>query len=126
MRVLVVDDSTTMRRIIINSLNRLGYEQILEATNGREGLERLADESGAVDLIITDSNMPEMSGLDFVRAVRSIETMRALPVLMITTNASREDIVQARQAGVNDYIVKPFTPEVFRDKILAASAAAAK
>jgi two-component system chemotaxis response regulator CheY len=126
MRVLVVDDSTTMRRIIINTLNRLGHEDIVEAANGREGLERLTELAGAVDLIITDSNMPEMSGLDFVRAVRGVESMRALPVLMITTNASREDIVQARQAGVNDYIVKPFTPEVFRDKILAASAAGAK
>lgn len=122
MRVLVVDDSTTMRRIIINTLNRLGHEDVVEAANGREGLERLTDGSGAVDLIITDSNMPEMSGLDFVRAIRGIGTLRTLPVLMITTNASREDIVQARQAGVNDYIVKPFTPEVFRDKILAASA----
>lgn len=126
MRVLVVDDSTTMRRIIVNTLNRLGHEDIVEAANGREGLERLSEVAGAVDLIITDSNMPEMSGLDFVRAVRGVESMRALPVLMITTNASREDIVQARQAGVNDYIVKPFTPEVFRDKILAASVAGAK
>src|SRR5690242_7647712 len=109
MRVLVVDDSSTMRRIIINTLNRLGHEDVVEAANGREGLERLTEGSGAVDLIITDWNMPEMSGIDFVRAVRGIETMRALPVLMITTNASRDDIVQARQAGVNDYIVKPFT-----------------
>jgi two-component system chemotaxis response regulator CheY len=122
MRVLVVDDSSTMRRIIINTLNRLGHEDVVEAANGREGLERLTEGSGAVDLIITDWNMPEMSGIDFVRAVRGIETLRTLPVLMITTNASRDDIVQARQAGVNDYIVKPFTPEIFRDKILAASA----
>ncbi|HEY7790180.1 MAG TPA: response regulator [Vicinamibacterales bacterium] len=122
MRVLVVDDSSTMRRIITNSLNRLGHEDVLEAANGREGIERLTDAAGAVDLIITDWNMPEMSGIDFVRTVRALEKLRDLPVLMVTTNAGKDDIMQAMQAGVSHYIVKPFTPDTFKEKVEAALA----
>lgn len=121
MRFLVVDDSSTMRRIIINTLNKLGHEDVVEAGNGREGIERLSNVS-PVDLIITDWNMPEMSGIDFIRAVRSMDNLRDLPVLMVTTNAAKADIVQAMEAGVNHYIVKPFTPDTFRDKIQAAMA----
>ncbi len=121
MRFLVVDDSSTMRRIIINTLNKLGHEDVIEAGNGREGIERLSNVS-PVDLIITDWNMPEMSGIDFIRAVRSMDNLRDLPVLMVTTNAAKDDIVQAMEAGVNHYIVKPFTPDTFREKIQAAVA----
>ena len=122
MRVLVVDDSSTMRRIIVNSLNRLGHEDVLEASNGREGLEQLTGAGGAVDLIITDWNMPEMSGIDFVRTLRTVEKLRDLPVLMVTTNAGKADIMQAMQAGVNHYIVKPFTPDTFKEKVEGALA----
>ncbi|HVC21722.1 MAG TPA: response regulator [Vicinamibacterales bacterium] len=121
MRFLVVDDSSTMRRIIINTLNKLGHQDVVEAANGREGIDRLSD-GGAVDLIITDWNMPEMSGIDFIRAVRTMDKLRELPVLMVTTNAAKDDIVQAMEAGVNHYIVKPFTPDTFKDKIAAALA----
>lgn len=120
MRVLVIDDSLTMRRIISNTLTTLGYPDVLEATNGREGLERLADSS--VDLIITDSNMPEMSGIEFVRAVRKHDKIKSIPVLMVTTNASKHDIVEALRAGVTNYIVKPFTPDTFKAKIEATMA----
>jgi two-component system chemotaxis response regulator CheY len=109
-----------MRRIIINTLNRLGYQDVAEASNGREGLDCLRAGAPAIDLVITDWNMPEMSGIDFIRTLRSTEGLSGLPVLMVTTNASSDDIVQALQAGVNDYIVKPFTPEVIKEKILAA------
>jgi two-component system, chemotaxis family, chemotaxis protein CheY len=115
MRFLVVDDSSTMRRIIINTLNKLGHQDIVEASNGREGLDRLA--SGAVDVIITDWNMPEMSGIEFVRTVRSQEKLSKIPVLMVTTNAAKNDIVDALRAGVTSYMVKPFSPDVMKEKI---------
>lgn len=118
MRFLVVDDSSTMRRIIINTLNKLGHQDVLEASNGREGMERL---SGAdVDMVITDWNMPEMTGIEFIRALRTVDKIKHLPVLMVTTNAAKDDIVEALRAGVNNYIVKPFTPDTFKEKIEAA------
>jgi two-component system, chemotaxis family, chemotaxis protein CheY len=118
MRFLVVDDSSTMRRIIINTLNKLGHTETHEAANGREGVERLAHTS--VDMVITDWNMPEMSGIDFIRAVRANAATKQLPVLMVTTNAAEDDIVEALRAGVNNYVVKPFTPDTMKDKIEAA------
>jgi len=117
MRFLVVDDSTTMRRIIINTLNKAGYQDCGEAANGRAGLERLA-ESGA-DLVITDWNMPEMGGIEFIRAIRANAATRELPVLMVTTNAAKDDIVEALKAGISSYIVKPFTPDTIKQKIEA-------
>ena len=118
MRFLIVDDSSTMRRIIINTLNKLGYKECHEAGNGREGVERLA--TTPVDMVITDWNMPKMSGIDFIRAVRANEATKALPVLMVTTNAAEDDIVEALKAGVNNYVVKPFTPDTIKEKIQAA------
>jgi two-component system chemotaxis response regulator CheY len=115
MRFLIVDDSSTMRRIIINTLNKLGHKECHEAGNGREGMERLA--SIPVDMVITDWNMPEMSGIDFIRAVRANVATREMPVLMVTTNAAEDDIVAALKAGVNNYVVKPFTPDTIREKI---------
>jgi len=117
MRFLVVDDSTTMRRIIINTLNKVGYTDCAEASNGREGVERLA--MTTVDMVITDWNMPEMSGIEFIRSVRSNAATKDLPVLMVTTNAAKDDIVEALRAGVNSYVVKPFTPETIKEKIEA-------
>lgn len=118
MRFLVVDDSSTMRRIIINTLNKLGHKDCQEAGNGREGMERLA--AAPVDMVITDWNMPEMNGIDFIRALRSNDATKTLPVLMVTTNAAQDDIVAALNAGVNNYVVKPFTPDTFREKIASA------
>ena len=118
MRFLIVDDSSTMRRIIINTLNKLGYKECHEAANGREGVERLA--ATPVDMVITDWNMPEMSGIDFIRAVRANDATKALPVLMVTTNAAEDDIVEALKAGVNNYVVKPFTPDTIKEKIQSA------
>ena len=117
MRFLVVDDSSTMRRIIINTLQKLGHQDVLEATNGREGLERL--NTHPVDIVITDWNMPEMTGIDFIRTMRTTAQFANLPVLMVTTNAAKDDIVDALRAGVSSYVVKPFTPETMREKIEA-------
>ncbi len=121
MKILVVDDSSTMRRIIINTLNKIGYSDYAEAANGREGVEKLA--AVPIDMIITDWNMPEMSGVEFIRAVRANDQTKHLPVIMVTTNAAQEDIVQALDAGVNNYVVKPFTPDTIKERIQAAIAA---
>ena len=104
-----------MRRIIINTLNKLGYTEVVEAANGREGLERLM--SARVDLIITDWNMPEMTGIEFVRLLRANEKPPTTPVLMVTTNAAKDDIVEALRSGVTSYVVKPFTPDTMKEKI---------
>ncbi len=113
MKILVVDDSLTMRRIIKNSLSKIGYTDIAEASNGVEGLEEF--EKGGVNLILTDWNMPEMDGMTFVTKLR--EKDPNIPILMITTNAAKEDVLEAFKAGVSDYIVKPFTPDVLKEKI---------
>ena len=114
MKILTIDDSNTMRRIIINTLSRIGYKDVVQADNGKSGLQKL--EEGGVDLIITDWNMPEMDGLQFVKQVK-LGPFKDIPILMVTTNAAKEDIVQALQAGVNNYVVKPFTPETLKEKI---------
>lgn len=123
MKFLVVDDSVTMRRIIINSLQRIGYMDCVEAGDGSEALERF---DASIDCIITDWNMPVLGGLDFVRQLRQREDGRRVPVLMVTTRSARDDIVAAAQAGVNNYVVKPFTPQVLKEKIDQVLAAAAK
>ena len=114
MKFLVVDDSATMRRIVINSLKRIGFDDCVEAGDGAEALEAF---DSSVDFVITDWNMPNMGGLDFVRALRQREDATQVPILMVTTRSVREDIVQAAQAGVNNYVVKPFTPQVLKEKI---------
>jgi two-component system, chemotaxis family, chemotaxis protein CheY len=114
MKFLVVDDSVTMRRIIINALERIGYTEAVEASNGHEALG-FFDES--IGFIITDWNMPTMSGLEFSRLVRATPFGQTIPILMVTTRGAREDIVAAVEAGVNNYILKPFTPSVLKDKI---------
>jgi two-component system chemotaxis response regulator CheY len=114
MKFLVVDDSVTMRRIIMNALQRIGYNDILEATDGREALGRF-DES--IGFIITDWNMPNMNGVEFTRAVRARPEGHSVPIMMVTTRGAREDIVAAVEAGVNNYILKPFTPSVLKEKI---------
>jgi two-component system chemotaxis response regulator CheY len=115
MRFLVVDDSATMRRIVINSLKRIGYEEFVKACDGAQGLEVL---DSSVEFVITDWNMPNMGGLDFVRALRERDDIdEKLPVLMVTTRSVREDIVRAAEAGASNYVVKPFTPQVLKEKI---------
>ena len=114
MKFLVVDDSVTMRRIIVNSLQRIGYTDTVEAGDGQEAL-RMYD--GSYQFVITDWNMPNMSGIDFARALRARADGKHVPILMITTRSVREDILAAVQAGVNNYILKPFTPPVLKEKI---------
>ena len=115
MKILTVDDSATMRRIIKNQLKQAGFEEVDEAGNGREAMARLAQTP--YDLLITDWNMPEMSGLELVKEVRKTDAIKDLPILMITTVAEKEEIVVALKAGVNNYVVKPFDTPTLQTKI---------
>ena len=123
LKFLIVDDSLTMRRIVANSLKNLGYEAFVEAGDGREALSKLASDD-AINFVITDWNMPGLSGLDLIKAIRSNDKLCKLPVLMVTTRGVKEDIVEALNAKVNNYIVKPFTPQILKEKISAILAAA--
>ena len=113
---LIVDDSLTMRRILTNSLKNLGYSNFIEAEDGKDALEKLTSNS-SINFVITDWNMPVLSGLELVRAIRSNSKYAELPILMVTTRGVKEDILQALQARVNNYVVKPFTPKVLSEKI---------
>jgi len=115
MRVLAVDDSATMRRIIKNQLKQSGVEEVDEAENGREALMLLG--RGHYDLLITDWNMPEMCGLDLVVEIRKTEPIKGIPILMVTTVSAKEDIVNALKAGVNNYVVKPFDAATLQAKV---------
>ncbi len=114
-RILVVDDMSTMRRIIRNILDQLGYSNVDEAENGKQALAKLKKEK--FDFVVTDWNMPEMDGLSLVKAIRSDEELKHLPVLMVTAEAKKENVMEALKAGVNNYIVKPFAPEVLKEKM---------
>ena len=117
MSILVVDDFSTMRRIITNVLRQLGFDNIIEAEDGSKALQVLESES--VDFVITDWNMPQMSGLDLLKAIRASEnaTLKDLPVLMVTAEALQDNIIAAAKAGVNNYIIKPFDAQTLADKI---------
>ena len=115
MNVLVVDDFATMRRIITNVLKQLGYENIFEAEDGTKALQVLETEK--IDFVITDWNMPQMSGLDLLKAIRASEDKKKIPVLMVTAEAMQENIIKAAQAGVNNYIIKPFDAKTLAEKI---------
>jgi two-component system chemotaxis response regulator CheY len=113
MKVLVADDSGIMRKIIIRSLNACGVSNIVEAADGKEGLAAFLAEP--IDIVLTDWNMPEMSGLELLQAIRA--TGSAVPIIMITTEGEKASVVQAIQAGVTDYLCKPFEQEELRDKL---------
>jgi len=115
MKFLVVDDYLSMRRMVKSVLNDLGYSNVTEADDGSTALPLLRD--GEFDFLITDWNMPGMPGLDLLKAVRANQRLAKLPVLMVTAEAKREQIVEAVQAGVNGYIIKPFTAEVLKEKL---------
>lgn len=116
LKFLIVDDSVTMRRIVINSLANLNYLNYVEATDGNDALAKLESDP-EINFVITDWNMPEMSGLELVKTIRADERFSELPVLMVTTRGLKNDIIEALKAGVNNYILKPFTPQVLREKI---------
>lgn len=114
-KILVVDDFATMRRIIKNILKQLGYTVVDEADDGNTALAKL--KGGKFDFVITDWNMPNMGGLDLIKAIRADEQLSKMPILMVTAEAMKENIITAVKAGVNNYVVKPFTAEVMKEKI---------
>ncbi|MEY4528712.1 MAG: chemotaxis regulator transmitting signal to flagellar motor component [Nitrospirota bacterium] len=115
MKILVVDDMSTMRRIVKNILKQLGFANMEEAENGQEALQKLrADTFG---FVVSDWNMPVMPGIEMLRAIRADEKLKHIPVLMVTAEAQKENLIEAIQAGVNNYVVKPFTAETMQEKI---------
>ena len=115
MKILIVDDFSTMRRIIKNLLRDLGFTNTQEADDGTSALPMLRN--GDFDFLVTDWNMPGMTGIDLLKQVRSDPKLASLPVLMVTAEAKRDQIIEAAQAGVNGYVVKPFTAQVLKEKI---------
>jgi len=115
LRILVVDDFPTMRRIVRGLLSELGYNEVSEAEDGEEALAVL--QKKPIDFVITDWNMPRMQGIDMLRAIRANPRLAPIPVLMVTAEAKREQILTAAQAGVNGYVVKPFTAVTLKEKI---------
>ena len=115
MKVLVVDDFATMRRIVKGVLKQLGFNNIVEAEDGTTAMDALKKEK--VGLIVSDWNMPKMTGLDLLKAVRSDEDLKDTPFIMVTAEGQKENVIEAVKAGVSNYIVKPFTPETFSEKL---------
>ena len=115
LKFLVVDDFSTMRRIIKNLLHDLGYPHVAEADDGKTALPML--QTGGFDCLITDWNMPGMPGLELIKAVRADAKLAKMPVLMLTAEAKREQIIEAAQAGVSGYVIKPFTAETLKEKL---------
>ena len=115
MKVLVVDDFSTMRRILKNILKQIGYSDIEEAEDGNSALARLRQ--GGFGLVVSDWNMPNMTGLDLLKAIRADNELNNMPVLMVTAEAKKENVMDAIKAGVNNYVVKPFTADVLKEKI---------
>ncbi|MCB1875173.1 MAG: chemotaxis response regulator CheY [Chromatiales bacterium] len=115
MKILIVDDFSTMRRIIKNLLRDLGFNNTTEADDGNTALPIL--QGGNIDFLVTDWNMPGMTGIDLLRNVRADPKLAKLPVLMVTAEAKKDQIIEAAQAGVNGYVVKPFTAQTLKEKI---------
>lgn len=117
MKILIVDDFLTMRRIVRTCLQQLGFNKIVEAEDGHAALEIL--KNGNIQFIVSDWNMPKMMGIDLLRAVRRNSAYRTMPFLMVTAESQRDNVIQAAQAGVSNYIVKPFTTETLEEKMAA-------
>ena len=115
MKILVVDDFSTMRRIVRNLLKELGFSNVDEAEDGVDALRKLR--AGSFDFVVSDWNMPNMTGIDLLREIRKDATLKHLPVLMVTAEAKKENIIEAAQAGASGYVVKPFTAVTLDEKL---------
>ncbi len=115
MKILVVDDFSTMRRIVRNLLKELGFANVHEAEDGVEALAKLR--GGDFEFVVSDWNMPNMTGIELLRAIRADDALKHLPVLMVTAEAKRENIIEAAQAGASGYVVKPFTAATLDEKL---------
>jgi two-component system chemotaxis response regulator CheY len=116
MKILVVDDFSTMRRIVRNLLKELGFANVHEAEDGVEALSKLRNENN-FDFVVSDWNMPNMTGIELLRAIRADAALKHLPLLMVTAEAKRENIIEAAQAGASGYVVKPFTAATLDEKL---------
>ena len=115
MKILVVDDFSTMRRIVKNLLKQLGFENIDEAEDGEQAFAKL--KNGRFNFIVSDWNMPNMTGIELLKSVRADPELKALPFLMVTAEADKEKVVEAIKSGVNNYVIKPFTAEILKEKM---------
>ncbi|PPR08576.1 MAG: Chemotaxis protein CheY [Proteobacteria bacterium] len=116
MRILVVDDFQTMRRIVINLLKQLGFSNVVEASDGREALDKVKTDK--IDLVVSDWNMPNMTGIDFLRELRADEKYKTLPFIMVTAEGKKENVIAAVHAGVSNYVVKPFNAATLKEKLI--------
>lgn len=116
MRILVVDDFQTMRRIIINLLRQLGFNNVAEAADGKQALDKVREEQ--IDLIVSDWNMPNMTGIEFLKHVRADEKTKKIPFIMVTAEGKKENVIAAVHAGVSNYIVKPFNAATLKEKMV--------
>jgi|TARA_Y100001960_G_scaffold333703_1_gene440408 two-component system chemotaxis response regulator CheY len=116
MRILVVDDFHTMRRIVINLLKQLGFSNVVEASDGREALDKV--HSDKIDLVVSDWNMPNMTGIDFLKELRADEKYKTLPFIMVTAEGKKENVIAAVHAGVSNYVVKPFNAATLKEKLI--------
>jgi two-component system chemotaxis response regulator CheY len=114
-KILIVDDFASMRRIIKNTLKQIGFKHVFEADDGTTALAMLKDQR--VDLILADWYIPKMSGLELLKKIRQDKALKSIPVLLVTAEAQKENVIEAIQAGVNNYIVKPFTPDSMKQKL---------
>lgn len=117
MKILLVDDSATMRKIQRNVLAQMGHEDVVEAENGEDAIHQMKANDFMIDLILCDWNMPVMNGIEFVRKIRAVENLQKIPIIMVTTEAEREKVLEAVKAGAKGYVVKPFTPDILKAKI---------
>jgi two-component system, chemotaxis family, chemotaxis protein CheY len=117
MKYLVVDDAPTMRRIVINSLASVGENEVAEATDGVEALTKLREPNNNIGFIITDWIMPNMSGLELIKIIKKDPNLKNLPIILVTTRGEKNDIIEALKLGIDNYIVKPFSPSILKDKI---------
>ena len=114
-KILVVDDSSTMRRILKMTLSKCGFSDVTEASDGKEGLEKC--QSDQYDVVLTDWNMPNMDGMEMIVSIRALPGYEETPIMMVTTEGAKDDVIEALTRGANSYIVKPFTPETLKTKM---------
>ena len=119
MRVLIVDDYNTMLRILRNLLKMLGFDNVDEANDGTEALQKLREEDSDYGLVISDWNMEPMTGIQFLRELRSDESLKSTPFIMVTAESELDNVIAAKEAGVSNYIVKPFTAETLKAKLVS-------
>jgi two-component system, chemotaxis family, chemotaxis protein CheY len=116
MKILVVDDFHTMRRIVINLLKQLGFSNVVEASDGKEALDKVKEDR--IDLVISDWNMPNMTGIEFLKELRADEKYKSLPFIMVTAEGKKENVIAAVHAGVSNYVVKPFNAATLKEKLI--------